>query len=677
MRRSRSPEKSTTTKTRYNPLESNFDITYRMMQFVRPFTNKNPKIPRHFLFAHVCQNWREVVVDYCAAVKPLSRLKCVNSDNSDDEYDYEDHDEDDYDDYDYFECDQSCPKLDQLLYDLVRTKNSNISWMLASCTRAGASVQPDNETELELFSNLQKQHPNDPVITSCKVFSGGPDDNNYVDNDENFSLLVSAFPNLQSLELWYFEQLSAPSLQLLPRYSSTLRKLWLIGYHDHHVQVPNLTLTVIEKLVKLEDLCLNYLHFTSDDSGFQNLSSCTNLQIFLVLNCTGLSDSSMTVISNFTALRELRLSNLELSNDAFSHVAENIRELVSLDLKGDWVDDETVELIGRNLTKLKILNLCGCKNITNVGPLTSLQSLTTLRLYYCKKVTSEGLFKLTNLPKLYKVKCSLNDRFEFREFIQQLKLERYDRQTQRRLLRDDVDWALETTRDAAVDPWYGGTPAYEVAIYEEAKRRLTIAIKWERQRRAISTRKELRNEKLADRKESIKQKANIVKGLPLLLYERSGYCARLAATNKPPDDFRNRMNDECERDLRDALKLTRNRFLSAHFDLIDILCWKPEFENARLALKELKTAFSRKAFQKDLELFDVLEEEIMKTIKKAKRLIKRRENQFWYHLGSDEEEEEEDDDDDDDDDDGEEEKVEAEEAEEEEEEEEEEGCRED
>ena len=133
------------------------------------------------------------------------------------------------------------------------------------------------------------------------------------------------------------------------------------------------------------------------NAGLQPLSRLINLQR-LELGGTPLGDDALSHVAGLTKLRELGLSQTDISNSGLTHL-QHLSNLKKLNLGGTAIDDDGVEHL-QGLTSLKTLIL------TNT-------QITSASLYYLQemkdldyldlagtKVTDAGLRHLTKLPKL-------------------------------------------------------------------------------------------------------------------------------------------------------------------------------------------------------------------------------------------------------------------------------------
>lgn len=148
------------------------------------------------------------------------------------------------------------------------------------------------------------------------------------------------------------------------------------------------------------------------DQGLLTLSSLTTLKS-LELQNTPITDTGLLTLSCLTALRYLNMGGCDITDQGlsvFRHFA--LLEHVTLQACSKITDKG---LLHFSTSVLTILNLEGCKLISNLslkhvlGQLTTLQALN---LNQCKLVTDEGVLALKNLQALRSLnlsECQVSD----------------------------------------------------------------------------------------------------------------------------------------------------------------------------------------------------------------------------------------------------------------------------
>ena len=183
---------------------------------------------------------------------------------------------------------------------------------------------------------------------------------------------------------------------------TSLTKLVLSGNRRGVVGSP-LSVSHLSKLTALTYLDLR----DCDVRNISHLRSLTSLtQLYLDGN-TGLRDIS--VVSNFTALTELRLAETNITNAGLSAVLDDLSSLATLVLEGTAISDLTVldSLPGQTLSLLGLVNM-GPPYLSTAGRGWLLKDIASLVNTAQNKMTSSARIQLyynwnLNYPSIYTV----------------------------------------------------------------------------------------------------------------------------------------------------------------------------------------------------------------------------------------------------------------------------------
>ena len=174
--------------------------------------------------------------------------------------------------------------------------------------------------------------------------------------------------------------------------------------------VNNETINVISSLINLENLNLNECSKVSDLSGLERLpalhtldASCCfeiqrlplmpNMKTLKMSGCNGVR--SWTALAGMHNLGFLSLSGCALTDQVLRLLPENVYDLdvgFCRPLTDACLPDIT------RCSKLKVLNLSGCSNLTHLNPLGNLQSLIEIKLVFCTGLSDLGA--LSDMPSL-------------------------------------------------------------------------------------------------------------------------------------------------------------------------------------------------------------------------------------------------------------------------------------
>lgn len=219
--------------------------------------------------------------------------------------------------------------------------------------------------------------------------------NNAVNSDTfiHFSTLT----NLTSLNLKHSLTM-ANCLADLPKLTR-LTKLNLTG----HKNLSDNVLSCLSKFTNLTDLNLDETDFTvlgPTDAGLSHFSAVTNLtKLFLACNDI-ITDNGIKHLSSLTKLTSLGLPGLDqITGDSFHHLSRcnNLMELI---LNFCDLSDADIAPLSHftNLTSLQLMG--GEFTDVALSYISGLTNLKHLCLKDCTRLTSLGLFHLSNFKKL-------------------------------------------------------------------------------------------------------------------------------------------------------------------------------------------------------------------------------------------------------------------------------------
>jgi Leucine-rich repeat (LRR) protein len=111
----------------------------------------------------------------------------------------------------------------------------------------------------------------------------------------------------------------------------------------------------------------------------------------------------MMYISKLTALRELKVTSIHITDNGIKHISQSLTslEILSLTGCGHFITDAGLKSLA-NLTSIHTLYLACFHKITDNG-LKSLSTLTRLHkldVFRCKQITENGLKSLSSLIAL-------------------------------------------------------------------------------------------------------------------------------------------------------------------------------------------------------------------------------------------------------------------------------------
>ncbi len=181
------------------------------------------------------------------------------------------------------------------------------------------------------------------------------------------------------------------------------------------------SLSEMPNLPFLEEL--NLVETKATDTGFTFIGNCQRLKILGLSHNSQIgdkalaelkqlpelhrlslgdsfSDTAVRYVNQLAKIDGLALTSHNMSNDSLRDV-KSLPKLRYLRLGGDYVDDETLEIVGLRANELEDLYLAGCRKISDAGlkRIANLQTLQVLSLDGTS-ITDEGMENLKLLTRL-------------------------------------------------------------------------------------------------------------------------------------------------------------------------------------------------------------------------------------------------------------------------------------
>ena len=146
----------------------------------------------------------------------------------------------------------------------------------------------------------------------------------------------------------------------------------------------------------LEDIDLGGTQIT--DAGLKQLAALPRLS-HLGLQNTRITDDGMSCLAGMKSLRSLDVGRTQLTDAGLERLS-SLKELMQLSLYGTQITDAGLS-VTKDMRRLALLNLWGCKGITDTG-LTNLKGMRNLEALYLDdtNVTDAGLQNLEGLYRL-------------------------------------------------------------------------------------------------------------------------------------------------------------------------------------------------------------------------------------------------------------------------------------
>jgi Leucine-rich repeat (LRR) protein len=176
-----------------------------------------------------------------------------------------------------------------------------------------------------------------------------------------------------------------------------LKVLDLSGYDRQDAE-----LAPVKFLVNLERLKLRSCHEITD-KGIAHLAPLIRMKELDLFGCRLLTDVGLLSLAGLRQCEVLDLTKVAKITNASLSVVAGMKRLKSLSLR--WcqqLTDKGVGAVVQSCTKLRKLDLAGCRGITNatVKLIAGLGKLQELHLSYCKEVTTDALKLLKGLKRL-------------------------------------------------------------------------------------------------------------------------------------------------------------------------------------------------------------------------------------------------------------------------------------
>jgi hypothetical protein len=275
---------------------NNVNFVSHILRFVCPFRIEhnhdfdeltvgkffNLEMPQHFRLAYVCSSFREAIVDFCCAVKPifdqgLIRTKMLKPQKYSQERN---------------------PTLPTMLYKIAdKALKLNVPWMVETLARAGIRMFCNSEPHLRILQKIQAAHPSHPVVLNLS-FCG-----DFV-TDARLEEILDSFPHLQEIHLSFCSKLTGAGHELLGRLNSgsASSSIQVIEIFDGYIPTKNFRfLQLFENCPSLKSLLLARCYGIEDDS-FIHLSKIPQLQELDVTKCSKVTDQGLMQLVNHPSL---------------------------------------------------------------------------------------------------------------------------------------------------------------------------------------------------------------------------------------------------------------------------------------------------------------------------------------------------------------------------------------
>lgn len=283
--------------------------------------------------------------------------------------------------------------LRQMELRKLRLKEGNVVCLSSSLKSILMKTKRLNHVELPkgcLFASIVKDYGID--VLSCKL--------NKSTSNEDLVQLISAFPNLTSLDVSECELLSEDSCIAIGSYCPNLITLktpkdlniafvlesckalrtitgqYEPNYHFHS-SLTDIDLTfeddIDDAVLAVAEACPSLAAFVTEcddliDSSVVKLVEKCHCLFVLKLFCNGLTDlTALAIASNCKNLQCLCLPSESLTDVGVIAVVQQNKNLKEIDIRASLITDQSLTAISDNCKLLTILNLGQCSDITKIG----------------------------------------------------------------------------------------------------------------------------------------------------------------------------------------------------------------------------------------------------------------------------------------------------------------------